>query len=514
MRYPLPFSRWTLATLLLVSVGCKDSVPRDSSPALPHSVTATRALTPATEQAIVNFCADCHVMPDPASFPKTAWDSEVRRGYDFYYASGRADLEVPIFADAQHYFASRAPESLELPPPGEVDTELLGQFQSYALVVEGLTHSAVSFIDVVELGSPLGRGILFSEMKGGGVYFAPLAADGQATAPQLLGKVAHPAVVRVTDWDNDGLNDLIVADLGSFLPEDHQRGRVVWFRQDPEALGTFKATTLQDGVGRVASVEVADLNSDGQPDLLVAEFGWQTTGSIFWLKRAADGAPVEGLSKHVIDPRAGTIHVPVVDLNGDGHLDFVALISQHHERIEAMINDGSGQFQSKLLYAAPEPAFGSSGIELVDFNGNGKLDVLFTNGDSFDSFILKPSHGVRWLENKGALNFEVHEIGKLPGAHRALLGDFDGDGQTEIVGGSFFAKDVLRSQGLENTESLVIWSRGAGEFEKRVLSRGNCTHAALHVADLDNDGRDDFLAGEFGEGNSTTGAVLTVWLSR
>jgi hypothetical protein len=246
----------------------------------------------------------------------------------------------------------------------------------------------------------------------------------------------------------------------------------------------------------------------------VAEFGWQTTGSIFWLKRAADGAPVEGLTKQVIDPRAGTIHVPVVDLNGDGHLDFVALISQHHERIEAMINDGSGQFQSKLLYEAPEPAFGSSGIELVDFNEDGKLDVLFTNGDSFDSFILKPSHGVRWLQNNGELNFEVREIGKLPGAHRALLGDFNGDGQSEIVGGSFFAKDVLRSQGLKNTESLVIWSKGSNEFKKRVLTRGNCTHAALHVADLDNDGRDDFLAGEFGDASPTTEAVLTVWLSR
>jgi hypothetical protein len=351
-------------------------------------------------------------------------------------------------------------------------------------------------------------------MSGGGVYFAPLAADGQAAAPQLLGKVAHPAVVRVSDWDGDGHLDFIVADLGSFLPEDHQRGRVVWFRQDPQALGSFHPTTLQEGVGRVASVEVADLNSNGQLDLLVAEFGWQTTGSIFWLERAADGAAVEGLTKHTIDPRAGTIHVPTIDLNGDGHLDFVALISQHHERIEAMINDGHGQFQSKLLYAAPEPAFGSSGIELVDFNEDGRFDILFTNGDSFDSFVLKPSHGVRWLENKGDLNFEVHEIGKLPGAHRALLGDFDGDGQTEIVGGSFFAKDVLRSQGLKDTESLVIWSRAAEAFEKRVLTRANCTHAALHVADLNQDGRDDFLAGEFGDGSSTAGAVITVWLSR
>ena len=502
---------FTIAAIIVFMAGCKNS----SLPVPPPSSPANHALTPATEAAIVAFCSDCHAMPDPASFPKSAWDHEVRRGYDFYYASGRNSLAVPVFTDSQNYFVSRAPETLSLPKPGEVDSHWLNRFEQLPVEIPGLKNSAVSFIDVVDLGAPLGRGILFSEMSRGGVYFAALTDAGQAAAPKLLANVGHPAVVRVCDWDADGLRDLIVADLGSFLPEDHKRGRVVWLRQRDDTPGDFSATTLQGSVGRISSVETADFNADGQLDLLVAEFGWQSTGSIFWLKRAETGTPVEGLTKHEIDPRSGTIHIPIVDINKDGHLDFIALISQHHERIEAMINDGHGQFQSKLIYAAPEPAFGSSGIDLVDINGDGNVDVLYTNGDSFDSLILKPSHGVRWLENKGDFPFESHLIGALPGAHRALLGDFDGDGKRSVVAGAFFAKDVFRTQGLEQTEGLVIWKRDdVGNYIKHVLTRGDCTHAAMCVADLDNNGRDDLLVGEFRDGNSSGGPALTVWLAR
>ncbi len=148
-------------------------------------------------------------------------------------------------------------------------------------------------------------------------------------------------------------------------------------------------------------------------------------------------------------------------------------------------------------------------------NGDGRLDVLCTNGDSFDSFILKPSHGVRWLENRGQFPFEVHEVGKLPGVHRALVGDFDGDGIKEIAASAFFAKDVLRTQQLGETEGLVIWQRDAtGEYRRHVLSRGDCTHAAMHVADLDGNGRDDLLVGEFRDGSDATNGAITVWLAR
>jgi hypothetical protein len=491
-----------------VMLGCSGP----TTPSKPRAADSHRQLASSVEARIEAFCSDCHAMPDPASFPKSAWNAEVSRGYDFYYASGSPSLELPVFADTLQYFVTRAPEKLQLAAPDPVDSQWLAHAKQTVISVEGLRSCAVSFIDVVDLGLPLGRGILFSDMSGGGVYFSGLTDAGQATAPVMLANVGHPAAIRLCDWDSDGYSDLMIADLGSFLPEDHQRGRVVWLRQDETSLGSFVPTTLQDSVGRVASIEIADFDSDGNDDLLVAEFGWQTTGSIFWLQRAQSGQGKEALTKHQIDSRSGTIHLPTIDINGDGNMDFIALISQHHERIEAMINDGQGQFRSELIYAAPEPAYGSSGIELVDMDHDGQLDILYTNGDSFDSLILKPSHGVRWLSNPGEFPFQNHEIGKLPGAHRALVGDFNGDGQQDLAAGAFFAKDAIKTQNLERTEGLVIWTTTASrELSKHVLSTGDCTHAAMCVADLNQDGCDELIVGEFRETSETTEPAFTVW---
>ena len=104
----------------------------------------------------------------------------------------------------------------------------------------------------------------------------------------------------------------------------------------------------------------------------------------------------------------------MADLNGDGIPDFVALIAQEHETVVAFLGDGKGGFTKKPLYSAPHPGWGSSGIQLVDLNGDGKLDVLYSNGDILDEpYLLKPYHSIAWLENRGDLKFEHRTIAPM-----------------------------------------------------------------------------------------------------
>ena len=71
--------------------------------------------------------------------------------------------------------------------------------------------------------------------------------------------------------------------------------------------------------------------------------------------------------------------------NRDGKPDFVAAITQEHETVVAFLNEGGGRFRKETIYTAPHPAFGINGMQLVDLDGDGDLDVLLTNGDALTS---------------------------------------------------------------------------------------------------------------------------------
>src|SRR5437870_4621775 len=178
----------------------------------------------------------------------------------------------------------------------------------------------------------------------------------------------------------------------------------------------------------------------GKRDLVVAEFGWHDAGSILLLENQTTDWQQPKFTPRVLDGRHGSTHVPVADLNGDGKPDFVALISQEHETVVAFINEGNGKFRKQVLYEAGDPSYGSSGIELVDLDGDGKLDVLYTNGDTLDDpHLFKPYHGVQWLQNKGNLQFEHRPLTPMYGVHRAVAADLSASGRLpkDIVAVSF-----------------------------------------------------------------------------
>lgn len=499
--------------MLLLSAGCPRAGERKLS--LGDSRDDEAAWRAKHEPQIAAFCGDCHAMPRPESFPKDAWHAEVERGYGFYFASGRSDLEIPVKRDVQRYFMTLAPERLELAAPTALDREVRERFDIRPIALAENALAATSSVGWIDGGEAVGHNLVISEMRGGGIYLAPLD-EGAVGTPRKIATVRNPARVEPCDWDGDGWEDLIVADLGSFLPGDHDRGQVVWLRQLPDGSGQFEMQELLSGRGRIADVRAADFSGDGLLDLLVAEFGWHDTGSILWLERRSDNHPTEGLTAHEIDGRSGTIHLPVRDLDGDGTQDFVALVSQEYERVEAFFNDGAGNFRSELLFAADDPSYGSSGIDMADVNGDGRVDVVYTNGDSFDSFLIKPYHGIYWFENRGEFPFVPHRITAMPGAHRALVSDVNQDGLPDIVAAAFLPRDTRATSPDSGAFASLVWleQQSPGKFVKHVLETGTTIHAALLVRDLDDDGLPEIAAGNFWEDGADGGAAVEVWQNR
>jgi hypothetical protein len=285
---------------------------------------------------------------------------------------------------------------------------------------------------------------------------------------------------------------------------------VAWLRG--RADGTFAPpVVLLDNVGRVADVQAADFRGTGRLDLVVGVFGLHAAGEVLLLENETTNWDAPRFVPRRVDARHGAIHVPVADLNGDGKPDFVCLFAQEHEAVVAFINDGKGNFQPRTLYQGPHPAYGSSGIELVDLNGDGKLDVLYSNGDILDEpYLLKPYHSVQWLENKGDLKFEHHPISPMYGVHRAVAGDVLGTGRPAVVAVSFLPQDKFPEREARRADALVVFEQTApGEFVRHPLQAVACDAVVCVVGDVYGTGRQDIVVGNFA--SPTSDHPVTIW---
>ena len=495
--------------LILLLVGAASSCNREPDNTASGDPPAELANAAEVAAQVEHFCGNCHALPSPESFPRHAWDREVSRGYEFYNLSGRDDLEVPRRADVVQWFRERAPEEFLVqqsasssgtldfrPEPFDFAQPLPVPGTAGLRLIPGEAQPSVFLLDM--LNGTIGS----------------LSVDSDKRRLSKLLSSGNPCRIEPSDLDVDGVPDYLVADLGSGQPEDHNRGRILWLR---DVDGSLTETVLASDLGRVADVRPADFDGDGDDDLIVAEFGWLDTGRILLFENLTDGAEgSEGQlpewKRHVIDPRHGTIHVPVVDLNGDGLLDFVALVSQEYEAVDAFLNQGGLKFEQVQLWAAPDPSYGSSGIEMVDLDQDGDMDVLYSNGDTMDSFYLKPYHGITWLENRGSFPFEPHELTRMPGVARALPADLDGDGDLDIAACSLIPWSQLQDQPAVKLDSLV-WLENTGEcnFERHVLEQSRHGHLTMETGDIDSDGDIDLVVGGFGAEETDTTAPVTVW---
>lgn len=457
----------------------------------------------------------CHRFPPPELLPRGVWRDTVARMFLISQGqsepagpagtAGRTVLLPPEMQRVLRFYQAGAPTTL--PPPTPWPAADTSRFTRRTFSPPdpppgpAVTH--VRFLDVDGDGR---LEIVASDMR----YGLMLQGDptGDSGRLEVIGTVPHPARFEPADLDGDGIRDLLVADLGRFLPQDHTDGAVVWMRG--EGRGRYSQFRLGDWP-RVADVRSADFNGDGKPDLAVAAFGLRKVGDLTILENRTEHYPQVEFHPHVIDARPGSIHAIPVDLNGDGHMDLVALIAQQFETVMAYVNTGKDfVFTPHEIYTAPHPNWGSSGIELVDLDGDGDLDVLFTHGDTFDDHLIKPYHGIMWLENKGTYPFTPHVLADLPGVFRAEAADMDNDGDLDIVACAFIAGGAGDLD--ENDMPALVWLEQvkAGVFERRTLARRPPRHATLNLADMDGDGDIDIVVGTFMTA-STDAPWVEVW---
>jgi hypothetical protein len=334
--------------------------------------------------------------------------------------------------------------------------------------------------DVVAASREDGRIVWHRNLGGTPAQFA---AQQIALAPGVY-------AVATGDLDRDGRMDIVGAAVGTLDPSaaDGESaaaggGSVFWLQNNLPASPSFVRRDIAVGLNYPVSVHVADLESDGDADVLVAT---RDDSRITWYENS--GAPTISFTPRVVTAQAqGAVSVHAADLDGDGKLDVLSA-SENDNRILWFRNNGARPpaFELRVVRGGPAPPgildFAKS-VFGADIDGDGDADIVYASEDQ---------NQVGWYENRnrGASFVEHVLLTNAQHAKFAMAADLDQDGALDIVA-------VAAGEPTNGTGSFVavLWNNGAAapQFSSQVVATGlrGARHAV--VADIDDDGDPELL---------------------
>ncbi len=346
--------------------------------------------------------------------------------------------------------------------------------------------------------------------NGDGTFHAPVT---YATAAGANASISAPYGLTVADVNGDGIPDLVVANEYGVNGSSHPSNTAVLIGNGD---GTFQApvtyATGNGTNGQSAQVQVADVNGDGMPDIIVQNrqpttINGATTGLVSVLINAGHGT-------FLPQQTYATVFLPegrfaVADLNGDGHPDIVE--DNVNYGLSVLLGNGDGTFQAQVTYTVP-PAPGASphGVTVGDVNGDGIPDLVVAPSS-------KPYIGVFLGNGNGTFQamqtFSTAIAGLFTTSNFApydvTVADVNGDGKADLVA-------------VSGSSAVVLLGNGNGTFQPPQTFAAGPSTSFVAVADLNGDGSPDLaivngataggvsvLLGEAG-GGSFTGQVYTI----
>jgi hypothetical protein len=458
------------ASLLMViglAVGCGKN-PAPASP--PAALTDGKALA-----AIV--CAQCHTVPSPAHLPPQEWPYLLAwmGNYLGYPADREIDPRLVVtnfvpprptvtreqFDAIRNYFIGQSAIQYHLPPPAE-EPPVSPLFEVIPIPAAAPIISMAA-IDPDDHSLILGTSRPSRMLVWKDGVLTPFETHSEPVTFERLGAIRRVA-------------------LAGSLGGDLREGQVVDFNMSDGA-----SRVIVDRHPRISAHRTADLDGDGKEDLLVCGFGDYPTGwfGIFW------GGDATGREETLIN-EPGATWCDVADMNGDGRPDIIVSIGSNRARLVVFENKDGRHF---IPHAIERPVgWGYNRCLIVDWDGDGHQDIVELAGNNLElgGRPLKTHHGVRVLHNDGQFNFREVLFEPLFGAMDVAAGDFDGDGRIDLAVTAF-----CPDWRLQHPTTFVLLMHQADGSVKRWGIDNQYWNRWMRVSsgDVDGDGKTDLVLG-------------------
>ncbi len=335
------------------------------------------------------------------------------------------------------------------------------------VVAAALTKDGLTDLVVLNQGSQ-DISIFLNDGKGGFITMPTVDAGND------------PRGIAVRDVNGDGIPDLLVS---------NGQGDLLIIIGDGD--GTFQPYERAD---QTVSLAVGDFSKGGQPDFVLSD----TSIDQLSIDYGETQSFVQGRSQGLEAPGA----VAVADLNGDGDPDII-VVNQGENDILVYLGLGGNEFEAPLkFFTGTDPV----GLTVADLTDTGVPDLIVANAGSNDlSVFIGVGRGASWeLEPRPRL-----AVGDEPVS--ATVADLDGDGIPDIIAVDRVSDNVVVLRGLgdgffDDQDPLTL---PAGPSPIRAFVGTFDDAPGLDLAVLDSASSDLTYYSDFLDGSPSAESILT-----
>jgi gliding motility-associated-like protein len=194
---------------------------------------------------------------------------------------------------------------------------------------------------------------------------------------------SFPIGIDSKDLNGDDKSDLVVT---------NQAENSISILRNTSTVGSITATSFAAKVDLAVgldpySVSIGDLNDNGKPEVVVANF---SSGTLSVFDNNSTSGSIAFLPKVDFTSGAGALDVKLSDIDGDGKPD--AVVSNGGSRISILKNLNSSSPIATGSLSPPQDFTSTSnpyGVAIGDIDGNGKPDMAATNYNGSTVSILR-----------------------------------------------------------------------------------------------------------------------------